>query len=83
MVIFGFIISKYVCLVIFGRKIKFANFQSLGPLLGTSHAKVKVITEVTYHSPGICTSSVPGGTGFRPTIFARRSGFELEKFSTV
>ena len=46
MVIFGCSVSNYVYLVTSGRKIKFANFQSLGPLLGLSHAKVKVITEV-------------------------------------
>ena len=46
MVSFGFSVSNYVYLVTCGRKIKFANFQSPEPLLGLSHAKVKVITDV-------------------------------------
>ena len=45
MVIFGFSVSNYIYLVTCGRK-KIANFQSLGPPLGLSHAQVKVITEV-------------------------------------
>ena len=39
MAIFGFSVQNYVYLVTFGRKIKFANFQSLGPPLGLSYAK--------------------------------------------
>ena len=39
MVILGFRVSDYVYLVTSGRKIKFANFQSLALLLGLSHSK--------------------------------------------
>ena len=88
MVIFGFSVSKYVCLVTFGKR-KFANFQSLGPLLGPSHAKIKVITEVMYHSvpslttPGDLHFLTARGNRFSPNYLCLGSGFELGKFSTV
>ena len=86
--IFGFSVPNYVYMVTFGRKIIFANFQSLGPLLGLSHAELmyQSISSLTIppgRPPGIRTFSLPGGPGFAQLSLPGGRGFELQKFSTV